>query len=110
MRIVFTFLIFCTILFSQTINEQIRALQDISPRKRVEMMNNIKKQLIQMNQKQRNKTISDLRKKLQTTQGNHIRSNPIEINREHNLDSINIQNQMRHNHQPSFQHNHNGGK
>ena len=104
----FTFYIFCILLFSQTINEQIRALEHTSPKMRVKMMNNIKKQLIKMNQKQRKEALSSLRKKLHTKQGTNI--SPTKIRREHRINHINIQNQMIHSHQRVNQHKHNGAR
>ena len=65
MKMLFSLIITTVFLFSQTINEQIHALEDASPEQRVELMNSIKKQLISMNQEKRMKTIGDLQKKLQ---------------------------------------------
>ncbi len=65
MKIFFSLIVITVLLFSQTINEQIHALEEASPEKRVELMNSIKRQLISMNQEKRMKTIGDLQKKLQ---------------------------------------------
>jgi len=68
MKIIFSLIVSTVILFPQTINEQIYALEKASPQRRVELMNNIKKQLISMNQEKRIETIARLQDKLQ---GNH---------------------------------------
>jgi len=65
MKIVFSFLCMSMVLFSQSINEQIHALEDATPEKRVELMNHIKEQLIAMNHEERMKTIRTLQKELQ---------------------------------------------
>ncbi len=68
MKIFFSLIVTTVLLLSQTINEQIHALENASPEKRVELMNHIKEQLISMNHEERMNTISLLQEKLQ---GNH---------------------------------------
>ena len=68
MKIFFSLIITTVLIFSQTINEQIHALENASPQKRVELMNHIKEQLISMNHEKRMKTIANLQKKLQAKQ------------------------------------------
>lgn len=65
MKIIFSLIVTTVLLLSQTINEQIHALEDASPEKRVELMNHIKEQLVSMNQEERMNTISILQEKLQ---------------------------------------------
>ena len=65
MRISILLFIITNILSSQTINEQIHALEKASPQERVKLMNNIKRELISMNEEKRMSTISSLREKLQ---------------------------------------------
>ena len=64
MKIIYILLFVSSTLFSQNINEQIRTLQNLSPTKRVAMMNQIKKQLVLMNQQERVKTINLLKRKI----------------------------------------------
>ena len=65
MKLFISLFIITNILFSQTINEQIHALEKASPQERVKLMNNIKKELMNMNEEKRMSTISSLREKLQ---------------------------------------------
>ena len=74
MKTIFSLIVTTVLLLSQTINEQIHALEDASPEKRVELMNHIKEQLVSMNQEERMSTISILQEKLQ---GSH-KQNPKE--------------------------------
>ena len=62
---IFSLVVTTVLLFSETINEQIHALESASPQERVELMNSIKMQLISMNHEERMKTIGNLQKKLQ---------------------------------------------
>ena len=57
-------IILCSLLSSQSINEQIQALEEATPKKRVELMNHIKEQLIIMNQDERMETIDLLKSQL----------------------------------------------
>ena len=68
MKLIFSLIVTTVLLFSITINEQIHALENASPQKRVELMNHIKEQLISMNNEKRMKTIGVLQKKLQSKQ------------------------------------------
>lgn len=68
MKMIFSLIVTTVLLFSLTINEQIHALENASPQKRVELMNHIKEQLISMNQEDRMKAIGTLQEKIQ---GNH---------------------------------------
>ncbi len=62
----FCSLIFLSLfLYSENINEQIHALQNATPKERVELMNSIKEQLISMNEEKRIQTLETLRDKLQ---------------------------------------------
>jgi len=65
MKIIFSLIFLSLFLLSETINEQIHALEDATPEKRVELMNHIKEQLISMNEEARNNTLDALRAKLQ---------------------------------------------
>jgi hypothetical protein len=62
-------LIVCSLLSSQSINEQIQALEEATPEKRVELMNHIKEQLIIMNQDERMETIDLLKSQLHNENG-----------------------------------------
>jgi len=64
MRVIFSFILLSLFLSAQPINEQIHALQDATPEERVELMNNIKKQLVSMNAQRRMLTIETLREQL----------------------------------------------
>jgi len=70
MKIIVLFIFITLLLFSQTMNEQIHALEYATPEKRVALMNHIKEQLITMNHKERMKTIHTLQKKLQVKHEN----------------------------------------
>jgi hypothetical protein len=65
MRVIFILIFFSLFLCSQTINEQIHALDKATPTERVALMNSIKEQLISMNTERRMKTIASLQAKLQ---------------------------------------------
>ena len=65
MRLLFRLIILTILGFSQTINEQLKELENASPERRVNLMNHIKEQLILMNQQERMQTIHKLRAKLQ---------------------------------------------
>ncbi len=65
MRLLFRLIILTILGFSQTINEQLKELENASPQRRVDLMNHIKEQLILMNQQERMQTIHKLRAKLQ---------------------------------------------
>ena len=64
MKTVYILLLVGSTLFSRNINDQIRTLQNLSPTKRVAMMNRIKKQLVLMNRQERVKTINLLKRKI----------------------------------------------
>ena len=65
MRVIFILIFFSLFLWSQTINEQIHALDKATPKERVALMNSIKEQLISMHTEKRMKTIETLQEKLQ---------------------------------------------
>jgi hypothetical protein len=65
MRVIFILIFFSLLVWSQTINEQIHALDKATPKERVALMNSIKEQLISMNTERRMKTIASLQSKLQ---------------------------------------------
>ncbi len=69
MRLLFILSILTILGFSQTINEQLKELENASPKRRVDLMNHIKEQLILMNQQERMETIHKLRTKLQPSIG-----------------------------------------
>ncbi|HHS93114.1 MAG TPA: hypothetical protein ENK82_07190 [Campylobacterales bacterium] len=76
MKIIFSLIFLSLFLLSETINEQIHALEDATPEKRVELMNHIKEQLISMNEAERMKTLGALKAKLhpkeeETPSSNH---------------------------------------
>ena len=83
MKIFFSLIVTTGLLLSQTINEQIYALEDASPEMRVELMNSIKQQLMSMNQERRMKTIGILQKKLQ------VKHSPISSVNSHTLENRN---------------------
>ena len=64
MRVLFSLIFLSLFLYSQTINEQIHALQEATPKERVALMNSIKEQLVTMNEEKRMQTIEALREKL----------------------------------------------
>jgi hypothetical protein len=82
-------LILCSLLSSQTINEQIQALEEAIPEKRVELMNHIKEQLIIMNQEERMETIDLLKSQLhnenKVMQERHQEFPQSHLNEEHEL-------------------------
>jgi hypothetical protein len=57
MKILYIILLTFSSLFSQTIDEKIQKLEEATPQKRVELMNQIKEQLVLMNQHERMNTI-----------------------------------------------------
>ena len=64
MKIIFSLMCMSLLLISSTINEQIHALENASPKERVALMNHIKEQLIEMNHAERMNTIASLQEKL----------------------------------------------
>ena len=81
--------IFITILtFSQSINEQIKALQDATPQKRVDMMNEIKRQLIEMNQEERSSTIEKLRARMDVKHEQNCEASMSEQHQEEHSDNM----------------------
>lgn len=94
MKIIYSVLIVCSLLNSQSINEQIQALEEVTPKKRVELMNRIKEQLIIMNQDERMETIGLLKSQLhnensvaedrhQELAQNHLNENEEDARHEH---------------------------
>jgi len=82
MRVIFSLIFLSLLLLSETINEQIHALETATPQERVELMNHIKEQLISMNEEKRMQTLGALRAKLQAKQNeNHIEAH--EMGAEH---------------------------
>ena len=67
MRIFFSLTLLSLFLYSETINEQIHALEDATPKERVRLMNSIKEQLVSMNEEKRMQTIETLREKIEHT-------------------------------------------
>ncbi len=86
MKTFFSLIVTTGLLLSQTINEQIYALEDASPEMRVELMNSIKQQLMSMNQERRMKTIGILQKRLQVkpSQQEQEHHHLVESQHEHN--------------------------
>lgn len=68
MKIIIVLLISVSIACTQTINEQIKSLEQLTPKERVVLMNHIKEQLIEMNQNERMNTIEKLRAKMNPSQ------------------------------------------
>jgi len=64
MRLLFIIMLSISISIAEDINEQIKSLEEATPQERVELMNHIKEQLIEMNQHERMNTIEKLRSKL----------------------------------------------
>jgi len=65
MKIFISLFILSNILFSQSTNDNIHALEKASPQERVRLMNHIKKELMNMTEEKRMRTIHSLREKLQ---------------------------------------------
>ena len=65
MKIFISLFILSNILFSQSTNDKIHALEKASPQERVRLMNHIKKELMNMTEEKRMRTIHSLREKLQ---------------------------------------------
>jgi len=86
MKIFFLFFCMSMLLLSQSINEQIHALEDATPEKRVELMNHIKEQLIAMNHEKRMKTIHTLQAKLQRKHENNEHRTSSSLERENQSD------------------------
>ena len=78
MKLLFRLIIITAFLFSQTINEQLEELENASPKRRVELMNHIKQQLILMNEAKRMQTIRKMRAKLQP-QNQNLNQQSMEI-------------------------------
>ncbi len=68
MQVIVSLIFLSLLLWSQTINEQIHALEKATPQERVELMNSIKKQLVSMNAQKRMETIEALRAKIENTE------------------------------------------
>lgn len=64
MKIAIILIVSISIAFTQSLDEQIKSLESVSPKERVELMNKIKEQLIEMNQDERMNTIEKLRAKV----------------------------------------------
>jgi len=112
MRVIFSLICMSIMLISDTVNEQIHALENATPTERVALMNKIKEQLIEMNDEERMSTISTLQKKLhiknKTNEHNDLDSSQnISKNQEHkskastnqNLEHHELQEQMSNHHQ-----------
>ena len=91
MKVIFSLIFFSLFLLSETLNEQIHALEDATPQERVALMNHIKEQLISMNEEKRMQTLGALRAKLQAkNEENHLEAH--EMNCEsHSKDDKNHQ-------------------
>jgi hypothetical protein len=132
MRVMVSLIFLSLFLYGQTINEQIHALEEATAEERVELMNNIKKQLVSMNTERRMLTIGVLREQLEhnnetkdeantheqsvTTEENvedtETSSEPSDahaLNQEtiHNQEAPHIHNEL---HQHEYQHDHSGEK
>ena len=60
--IVISIMILTTIsLYAQDIDTQMQKIREASPQERVQMMNSLKRQIVQMNEAQRNEAIAQLR-------------------------------------------------
>lgn len=70
MKIVIMLMFSLSIAFTLTLDEQIKLLEHATPKERVELMNKIKEQLIEMNQNERMNTIEKLRAKMNPSKEN----------------------------------------
>jgi uncharacterized membrane protein YukC len=78
MKIAIILITSISIAFTQSLDEQIKSLESVTPKERVELMNKIKEQLIEMNQNERMNTIEKLRAKMNPSQ----KSEPAHENKE----------------------------
>ena len=91
MRVIFSLIFLSLFLCSQTINEQIHALEDSTPKERVDLMNSIKEQLVSMNEEKRMQIIETLREKLHS---NHSTEDEVVIDTEQVKSEHNVEMQM----------------
>jgi hypothetical protein len=95
MKIVYITLLISSILFSQSLNSQIKKLENSSPKERVALMNDIKTQLILMNENDRMNTIHLLKARVSS-------KNSIDIN--HQQFYKNHSNLEQHTHKTNLHH------
>jgi len=69
-KVIISLIILSILSLSQTISEQIHALENANIQERVTIMNSIKKQLISMNQEKRLEALKSLRMKLKSKENN----------------------------------------
>lgn len=82
MRLLLIMILSISLSAEESINEQIKSLEQATPQERVEVMNHIKEQLIEMNQNERMNTIAKLREKLHP----HEKEKGIEESEQHDKD------------------------
>ena len=87
MKIAIILIISFSMAFTQTINEQIKSLESLSPKERVNVMNHIKEQLIEMNRNERMRTIEKLRAKMnpQPEKNIKVENYPVYHNNTHDV-------------------------
>ncbi len=86
MRVIFILIFFSLFLWSQTINEQLHALDKATPKERVALMNSIKEQLVRMNTERRMKTIETLQDKLQHKNAHQENAHQEELPEHNNIE------------------------
>jgi len=91
MRLIFSLIFLSLSLLSETINEQIHALETATPQERVELMNHIKEQLISMNEENRIQTLETLRANIQTKHEENYSDNHEMIGEKNSKENINHQ-------------------
>jgi hypothetical protein len=96
-------IILCSLLSAQSINEQIQALEDATPKKRVELMNHIKEQLIIMNQDERMETIHLLKSQLHNENG-VVEETHQELSQNHLNEEEELHEHQLHQHHLSLEH------
>jgi hypothetical protein len=89
-------------LLSQSINEQIQALEEATPEKRVELMNHIKEQLIIMNQEERMDTIHLLKTQLHNE--NEVKEETHQEFSQSHLDEEELHEHQLHQHHTTLEH------
>lgn len=82
MKTIIVLLISVSMACTQTINEQIKSLEQLTPKERVVLMNHIKEQLIEMNQNERMNTIEKLRAKMNPSQKEERQNDSLDIDNE----------------------------
>jgi len=106
--ILLTLVFLTTLLFGQgmnSIDQQIEAIQKAPAKQRVQMMNEFKKKLMQMNQEQRMAAISKMRSKMAAHSMQHANNQHIETMQMDAMDKMpHIQNMNQHQAGDQFKH------